>query len=158
MTCRPLWKLDEPYHVQIAFEESRNQFHGELVVGFFDFWPVSQLECFSKPVLARASHCASTTTAARPELWRHWARVCSESHKQCKHLRQDDDFSPKRLIEIIPDWKDIANFRWRLTLSTSRPYLTLSHCWGFTPHKRLTTTAYSSKFRTKCRVGHRATQ
>ena len=105
MTCRPLWKLDKPYHVQIAFEESSNQFHGNQWWDSSTSGPFLNLSAFSEPVLPRVSDCANTATAARPELWRHWARVCSESHKQCKHLRQHDGFSPKRLIEIIPDWK-----------------------------------------------------
>lgn len=65
-----------------------------------------------------------TSTAANPE-WRRWIRVCSDTHSICKSLKENTDFFPKRLIELLYDgeWRLTE---WDTTASIPGEYLTLS--------------------------------
>ena len=86
-------------------------------------------------------------TSSNPQLWRHWARVCSEMHHECGS-RTPPTFTPKRLIEVIPNEQQTGALGWKLT-TWERPiahelgghprYVTLSHCWGSSLHTCLTT-------------------
>lgn len=50
-------------------------------------------------------------------------------HSICKSLKENTDFFPKRLIELLYDgrWKLTE---WDTTASSPGEYLILSHCWG----------------------------
>lgn len=89
------------------------------------------------------------STAAMPEVWRHWLRNCTESHALCLALRENQTFLPDRLIEIIIDEEVNKTLSWRLSCRddlnpVTVPYLTLSHCWGLSGHVKLTKTNYGS--------------
>lgn len=89
----------------------------------------------------------STSTDGEPGLWRKWFKECTDSHPECCAIEQKlPKFSPDRLIEIVID--DNQNTcGWKLTCRTdvgTVPYLTLSHCWGFSLHLCLQQANYAS--------------
>lgn len=111
----------------------------------FQFWPVLWNEDLGNPFSRLDFKIHGTSTAAMPELWRHWFRVCETSHTICCALRKKG-FSPDRLIEILYHQDDKETIKWRLIercANVPTPYLTLSHCWGAASHVKLTKRTYS---------------
>ncbi|KAI2631524.1 heterokaryon incompatibility protein-domain-containing protein [Hypomontagnella submonticulosa] len=104
----------------------------------FYLFPTSDI-----PELVPSWRSWSVSTADKPELWRHWLRTCLESHKKCQDAALRPAFIPKRLIEIS---SDNSCFKWRLIYPTSDTvqYLTLSHCWGSSEHRKLTKETHSA--------------
>lgn len=92
-------------------------------------------------------HKALTTacsTSQNPHLWERWLRRCSTSHSKCRTVRDRQQFSPKRLVEIIVADGKAAG--WRIVDSAADdllPYCTLSHCWGKSLHYCLGRQNYS---------------
>jgi hypothetical protein len=75
-------------------------------------------------------------------------QLCSERHHECGNTG-GNPFTPKRLIEVIPNEHTDA-LHWKLT-TWERPvppphprYLTLSHCWGSGLHTCLLKTNLSA--------------
>lgn len=84
----------------------------------------------------------------KPWMWKHWLRICSQSHQKCRALdREPKQIVPDRLLELST--KDGGmSFEWKLVLSTgfkNISYLTLSHCWGASQHKVLKRDNYSAR-------------
>lgn len=75
------------------------------------------------------------STSQNPHLWKQWLRQCSTSHSKCRTIRNRQQFSPTRLVEIVT--KDGKAAGWKiveLAEDDPRPYCTLSHCWGKSLH------------------------
>ncbi|KAK1749469.1 HET-domain-containing protein [Echria macrotheca] len=84
----------------------------------------------------------STASEACFRLARSWLADCTSNHPRCtKGLhRSPQNYLPTRLLDTNPDERDPTRLRLCLgcDLEPSEPYLTLSHCWGTTPTKKLT--------------------
>lgn len=78
---------------------------------------------------------AAWSTSQNPHLWKQWLRKCATSHSKCRTIRDRQEFSPSRLVEIVVT--DGETTGWRiveLAADDPRPYCTLSHCWGKSLH------------------------
>jgi hypothetical protein len=115
----------------------------------FLFFPTSgkvdYLRCLGRSVF----EVKGPSTAAMPDIWRHWLHSCSESHALCRALGGKQTFLPDRLIEIVVDEDDNDILSWRLSCRrdlnpVSVRYLTLSHCWGLSGRVKLTKRNYYS--------------
>jgi hypothetical protein len=95
-----------------------------------------ELNTYTGPDVARTSISASRSS----DLWKQWFHTCSKFHKDCRGLGHKlQPFSPKRLVEIATD-NNGGSFTWRIVSGAdigNVPYLSLSHCWGSSDHKRL---------------------
>ncbi|KAF2690627.1 HET-domain-containing protein, partial [Lentithecium fluviatile CBS 122367] len=76
-----------------------------------------------------------------------WLRTCTTSHEECRGLaNKTPSFAPDRLVEISTN-DEGESFMWRLVCPAdigNVQYLTLSHCWGLSPHTSLTRDNYSA--------------
>lgn len=46
--------------------------------------------------------CGDPPVVERSELWMHWFRTCSTSHKTCRHLNPRTKlFKPRRLVQLL---------------------------------------------------------
>ncbi|KAN0121687.1 HET domain containing protein [Hyaloscypha variabilis] len=89
-----------------------------------------------------AQFVCSTASEASFRLSRVWLADCLSNHPRCtKGLhRAPQNYLPTRLLDTNPDERDPRRLRLCLgsNLESTEPYLTLSHCWGTTPTKKLT--------------------
>lgn len=109
---------------------------------WINLWPLQKDIRPQNPFSTSSLQAVGTSTAAMPELWRHWLRTCSESHLLCRALEGKESFTPHRLVKILTDDDTNEAVRWQLIVRAdddpSVLYCTLSHCWGSSNHLKLT--------------------
>jgi hypothetical protein len=89
-----------------------------------------------------AQFICSTASEASFQLARAWLTDCLTNHLRCRKglHRESHNYLPTRLLDTNPDERDPRRLRLCLgsDLESTEAYLTLSHCWGTTPTKKLT--------------------
>ena len=73
-------------------------------------------------------------------LMRHWIDDCVANHERCHE--ENTTLCPTRLLDLVTHWSsgDVVLVEPEQDLGIHIPYTTLSHCWGHSPSRPLTTT------------------
>ncbi|VTO83975.1 unnamed protein product [Fusarium graminearum] len=120
--------------VLIAFNIDKSKMYFHL---FTDY--VFDVDIFTLPGQPRLKHIASASllppsTELRYNMPRFlsWIEACERLHERCSEVTQ---FTPFRLLDLQPGAQDCV----QLAYASNVRYSYLSHCWGSTRSKHLTT-------------------
>lgn len=149
LECGLLKKLKfghSPTTIQLTWPEDKlSGPSGRMMLGIKDrsFSKYYNFDCDLRPIAdGYTAFKDNSMDKCNPTLWNHWLRTCSASYKTC-HILIDTSksFTPDRLVEITSQDNGVS-FQWKVVRRIDVgdvPYLTLSHCWGFSGHTSLTT-------------------
>ncbi|KAK6723700.1 hypothetical protein SNK04_002546 [Fusarium graminearum] len=118
----------------IAFNIDMSKMYFHL---FTDY--VFDVDIFTLPGQPRLKHIASASLLSPSTELRYnmprilsWIESCERLHERCSEVTR---FTPFRLLDLQPGAQDCV----RLVYATNVRYACLSHCWGSTRSKHLTT-------------------